>query len=317
MSTIAEPPVVGSSPASDARGASIRLTSSSRKTPFAPLVAALFAVTATRCAADPHVQGGTEESPDATRPFEGGATPPSSEDAARPADAELSSCNVACDAATSCNPQTGKCEEPCKTEADCPKGRACDAASHYCTSACSATSLCNGGCCNGGVCAPLSNAACGYATCSDCTSAEEGHACLSLPGSRRCGCGSSADCNEQQACDLATMLCTDKCSKTQPCRGGCCDLASGTCVAGTSITACGGVIATHSVVCTNCKTSVVGGLCGAGTGNFVTYCGACSTPADCAPAATCVGARCCLPTGTNASIPGDCCSSKILKGACL
>src|SRR5262249_43819941 len=37
----------------------------------------------------------------------------------------------------------------CNSAADCPTGHACDSATKTCTTSCSASSPCNGGCCNG------------------------------------------------------------------------------------------------------------------------------------------------------------------------
>ena len=46
----------------------------------------------------------------------------------------------------------------CSTAADCPKGQACDTVNGVCTTACSASQACNGGCCDGATCVAGSDA---------------------------------------------------------------------------------------------------------------------------------------------------------------
>jgi hypothetical protein len=120
---------------------------------------------------------------------------------------------------------TGACG--CSTTSDCPSDLACDTSSGSCTTACSSSQPCNGGCCNGGACATgAAQTACGTSgACVDCAGLATGTACL-VTGT--CGCASAAsDCPAAEACDTSTSTCTSSCSSTQPCNSGCCSAATG------------------------------------------------------------------------------------------
>src|SRR5437764_786118 len=78
-------------------------------------------------------------------------------------------------------------------------GQACDTQTNTCTTTCSSTQACNGGCCSiaggalvGSCVTGASAAACGASgVCSVCTSNGQGHLCV---GGTTCGCNSSAEC---------------------------------------------------------------------------------------------------------------------------
>jgi hypothetical protein len=208
----------------------------------------------------------------------------------------------------------------CESSAACLVGQACDTATGQCTSACSPTQTCNGGCCNGGTCAlGTAPTACGPAgaTCHSCTGAAAGSECLA---NGTCGCKSASDCPEHQACDTTARACTDVCSLAQPCNGGCC--SGGACAAGTSSIACGSTGAT----CASCTGLTTGdacladGACGCKSANDCPLhqacdvaTGACSTACSSAQpchGGCCNGGTCALGTGEMAcGLTGTTCTS--------
>jgi hypothetical protein len=124
----------------------------------------------------------------------------------------------------------------CNTTSDCPAangnnpGESCDLTKHQCTSACSPTQQCNGGCCGAGRCSSGTvSFACGTSgVCANCESTcGTGTACIS----GACGCNSASDCTAQSCGARATCMGGACCiGFGQPCNGtGCC---SGNCVSG-------------------------------------------------------------------------------------
>ena len=103
----------------------------------------------------------------------------------------------------------------CNQTSDCPAanpstntaGEACDTTMKKCTSACTASQLCNGGCCgSNGQCAGGGvDGACGIggATCLDCTtSCNPGPTCNVSTGA--CGCTADSTCLNDNACHPVT-----------------------------------------------------------------------------------------------------------------
>lgn len=93
---------------------------------------------------------------------------------------------------------------PINANFDCPEYTACDPATMRCTTKCSPTLLCHGGCCLKGTCVMgLDDSACGREgrACSGCTSDSSGRKCLmypdqdspSRPGGH-CSCSDATDC---------------------------------------------------------------------------------------------------------------------------
>src|SRR5581483_1499955 len=112
----------------------------------------------------------------------------------------------------------GKCG--CSTAGDCAAQNACDATG-LCTTTCSSTQACNGGCCNGTTCAVGTlPGACGSTggMCNDCSVSTNGHACISPGSSQICGCSSASDCPNLQACTAG--VCGTTCTSGQLCNGG-------------------------------------------------------------------------------------------------
>src|SRR5205814_136706 len=87
----------------------------------------------------------------------------------------------------------------CSVTTDCAKGKACDVAAKTCTSACSATQPCNGGCCKAGTCVyggdPKSCGDDGLA-CNDCATSPSGNSCtfIAATSGYRCGCSVPSQC---------------------------------------------------------------------------------------------------------------------------
>jgi hypothetical protein len=93
---------------------------------------------------------------------------------------------------------------PANANFDCPVYTACDPVTRRCTSKCSPTQPCHGGCCLNGTCVMgLADTTCGREgrACTSCTSATSGRRCLmypdqdspSRPGGH-CSCNDAADC---------------------------------------------------------------------------------------------------------------------------
>jgi hypothetical protein len=197
-------------------------------------------------------------------------------------------CGTACASGVPC--ASGTCGSGgggggCNAPSDCPAGQACNTASHACTSSCSSTQLCNGGCCNLGTCvAGNANSACGGSggVCLNCTAGQScvNGSCASAASctdgvkngtetSIDCGGGACPACGNGQACNVNTDCQSNSCVNGQ------CTTAS--CVPPTSTTPC--LIGT----CINGVPSLVptpaGTSCGAssscdGSGNCVASCGA-------------------------------------------
>jgi hypothetical protein len=202
----------------------------------------------------------------------------------------------------------------CGTAADCPMGQACSTATGLCTTSCSASQACNGGCCDGSMCVAgtaLSACALGNALCASCASAAAGHACLSMGGTGVCGCTSASDCPVNQACSLATHTCGNACDSNTPCNTGCCSSPNGgTCQTGTLDAACG----SNGAVCGSCVANQNGHKCIAITGGG--QCG-CNLLADCGVGASaCDAGHLCVNmcTAGNACQSGCCSSSS--SGTC-
>ncbi|HEY8075981.1 MAG TPA: hypothetical protein VIF62_17760 [Labilithrix sp.] len=135
---------------------------------------------------------------------------------------DTSPCNSACCVAGSCstaasactgNPRGNECVTVggvsacgCFDSSECATNMACDTKTHTCTTSCSATQNCNGGCCNAGTCnVGNTDAVCGavpsgyVGTCFSCASSVTGGHCA---GSfAKCStCSTGADCNGSAQC---------------------------------------------------------------------------------------------------------------------
>ena len=117
-------------------------------------------------------------------------------------------------------PETGAAANDggCSGASRCPRGTACDLATGTCTTTCSSTQPCNGGCCDGTTCAPGTDAAaCGASgMCAACAGLSTGAACL---GGAGCGCSVSGDCPCPAGWTCvcgATGACADTPSPTDP-----------------------------------------------------------------------------------------------------
>jgi hypothetical protein len=76
----------------------------------------------------------------------------------------------------------GDAAHECATSSDCAPDQACDPSTSRCSSACSSTAVCNGGCCDGANCQPgTTNDACGVAA-SSCVSCTGDDTCQDMPG---------------------------------------------------------------------------------------------------------------------------------------
>lgn len=209
----------------------------------------------------------------------------------------------------------------CNTAADCPHtNQACDVATHSCTSTCSPTQPCKGGCCENGTCGGQKKTACGGdgLACVDCTGNPAGNGCSFA--TKHCGCDSASDCAVGKACDTKTHICTDACSATQLCNGGCC---SGTkCAAGDTVAAClfGSYAFNANGMCTACGAAARGTQClpfGAG----LHTCG-CTADAQCGGGKVCKYKglnstnACCVPKDGFSGSAGGCCSGVSLNNIC-
>jgi hypothetical protein len=122
-------------------------------------------------------------------------------------DTTTHACTFACSAKQQCNdgccssagvcasgcdndPAGQNCESNgvcgCDSQDDCPEYQACDTTTHTCTTACSAQSNCNDGCCSSG-----------NSCVEDCTGDPAGSQCVN----NACGCYSMGDCPNQGACN--------------------------------------------------------------------------------------------------------------------
>jgi len=122
---------------------------------------------------------------------------------------------------------------PCSSATDCPPNEACEAS--VCSTSCSASSPCNGGCCDGTSC-QIGN---GPTACGEggglCASCPLGQACTTGACSTACGASSSA------------------------CNGGCCDGVM--CQSGSDPGACG-VTGGSCVTCSGASACLPTGKCG-------------------------------------------------------
>ncbi|MDB4995945.1 MAG: hypothetical protein JWM74_3377 [Myxococcaceae bacterium] len=163
----------------------------------------------------------------------------------------------------------GKCG--CLTDNDCSGSLVCDTSAHKCTTRCTSGS-CATGCCNAsGFCSAGTAAeTCGASgTCTDCSKNFTGKACM---GDGKCGCNTAADCGAGYACDTTTHACTQACSATSACNGGCCDMTTSKCTGGYQTATCG----KSGAACTSCVGAAAGPSCISSTGS----CG-CSSYTDC------------------------------------
>jgi hypothetical protein len=129
------------------------------------------------------------------------------------------------------------------------------------------------------------------------------------------------DCPEHLACDAQLHYCTNRCSDTQPCHGGCC--ANGLCQSGLDDGACG----QDGTACVSCNALDPGPKCEmATTVDSPThpggYCG-CASATDCTATGSrtqCQSAssqkRCCAPTNATCGAASDCCSGVCAIGTC-
>lgn len=194
----------------------------------------------------------------------------------------------------------------------CPTGTSCDVAHGVCTTACSATQPCNGGCCDGARCVTgdgSDKCALGQTLCGSCAGKSAGSACLPSGGARVCGCNSATDCPPNQACDPATHTCTSSCDATRPCNGGCCS-AAGTCQTGTDPAVCGN----NGGACAPCSGNQNGHLCIAVSGGG--QCG-CNALGDCATGASGCSAQhlCVNNCDATTMCQSGCCSASSM-GTC-
>lgn len=145
-----------------------------------------------------------------------------------------------------------------------------------CTASCGDASTCGPGfCCTGdGGCTASSPMACGSGSaCVDCSTSSAGHECLA---GGVCGCNAASDCPSHAACDPQSKRCTNHCTATSPCNGGCCDAHLGTCQPGTWAADCGidgGACITCTGVChpgSRCVAAT--GTCGCYGSNANTDC---------------------------------------------
>jgi len=139
-------------------------------------------------------------------------------------------------------PTDAKTCTPVNANFDCPEHFACDAQLHYCTTRCSATQPCHGGCCADGLCqSGLDDGACGQdgTACASCNALDPGPKCVmattvdspTRPGGY-CGCASATDCTATGS----RTQCQSASSQKR-----CCAPTNATC--GTATDCCGGVCA--------------------------------------------------------------------------
>ena len=202
----------------------------------------------------------------------------------------------------------------CNTTSDCPTGRACNLATKTCTTTCSASQACNGGCCNNGTCTTgSSTSTCGYngLACDNCAVSTDGDSCMSGPSGYHCGCTSAVwDCPVGKACNPTTRQCTSDCSASSPCHGGCC--SAGRCAPGTATNACGedGSTCDSCAGCnrgTVCRASTDGGYCGCNNADDCSA-SACWDHNSCAYLSFLGGTVCCGAEGASCGSSEDCCS---------
>jgi hypothetical protein len=129
------------------------------------------------------------------------------------------------------------------------------------------------------------------------------------------------DCPEHLACDSQLHYCTNRCSATQPCHGGCCK--NGLCQSGLDDGACG----QDGTACISCNALEPGPKCEmATTVDSPTrpggYCG-CASATDCTATGSrtqCQSAasqkRCCAPTNATCATATDCCGGVCAIGTC-
>lgn len=193
----------------------------------------------------------------------------------------------------------------CNSANDCPTGTACDTATNKCTTSCSATQACNGGCCSsstGGTCVGgTANNACGSSgnVCADCASDVNGHVCEPIAGGGQCGCTRLADCPA-----LATACTNGTCAyacvingTTSNCSTGCCDPVSHVCQPGTSSSDCGQPI----TVCASCGGSTP--IC------LPTRTCGCTQASDCPGGQACVNNVCTTACDSAHPCNAGCCSA--------
>ncbi len=198
-----------------------------------------------------------------------------------------------------CKPVAGGGQCGCDSLGDCPPASsACT--NGTCDTSCSPQKPCQSGCCSNGTCAiGTTVGACGASgACADCTMGNAGLACRA---GQACGCDKPGDCPMGLSCNLGTHLCETSCNVNQPCNGGCCSAAqNGTCVPGSSGSACGG----GGALCVDCTLNKLGHSCIAGA------CG-CAGPADCGALQACDpnAMKCTSACGANQLCNGGCCQA--------
>jgi hypothetical protein len=127
---------------------------------------------------------------------------------------------------------------------DCPEHSACDATTLRCTTKCSDSQPCRGGCCSGGTCQPGTEAtACGHdgMLCSSCSALDDGPLCLPWPYTDSptrpggyCACMTSTDCTAS-----FNNVCQPELTLTKRC----CHPTGAACSPGNARACCSGVCA--------------------------------------------------------------------------
>ena len=207
----------------------------------------------------------------------------------------------------------------CTSATDCPMGQSCDTTMGTCSTSCSASQPCNGGCCDGTACAPgNTTATCALSgtMCGTCSASPDGKACLAIGGAAVCGCMSATDCPANLACNTTTHKCGSACDASTPCNGGCCTSASGgTCQTGTANPVCGN----NGNICGDCASNQNGHVCIVVTGGGQCGCNPADANnglADCPSGATSCTANLCVNTcSSSAPCLSGCCSSAT-SGTC-
>jgi hypothetical protein len=155
---------------------------------------------------------------------------------------------------------------PCSSATDCPPNEACEAS--VCSTSCSASSPCNGGCCDGTSC-QIGN---GPTACGEggglCASCPLGQACTTGACSTACGASSSA------------------------CNGGCCDGVM--CQSGSDPGACG-VTGGSCVTCSGASACLPTGKCG------------CASASECGEGQACTDGGCSAVCSDSSPCNGACC----------
>jgi hypothetical protein len=159
----------------------------------------------------------------------------------------------------------GVVSTPCSSATDCPPNEACEAS--VCSTSCSASSPCNGGCCDG----------------TSCQIGKDPTACGE-------GGGLCASCPLGQAC--TTGACSTACgASSSACNGGCCDGAM--CQPGSDPGACG-VTGGSCVTCSGASACLPTGKCG------------CASASECGEGQACTDGGCSAVCSDSSPCNGAC-----------